>query len=558
MLSRAVTSPAPFRAPSPDVSLSQDCAFPPFPTNKSRSATPTTPSDPNTTFSVDGVGSERHLEPDPSDVPPIPKGNGSNLLQRMNSIAPGPFNVGNRDVQRPPGHQRTATGASDTSVVRSSTSSNGSNRSRQPSVSAITRSRNPSLSNIAGGPRSMLRRDVADSPTLPVMPSLSKDLNRSPERIQTTRPPRPIAALNQAGRSQTYAFQGQQEQSTVTEKPKTIRRPSEPAVAAVMKPLDEIGSTSTFKSSRSLKVRTTAPSNSTAEARGCNTAFTKNSTNGIRSGDAPPVPKARSAGNTHPYHTPTESVSSNESSGSDSRSVSSRSTPPLSGSPQHGKRRPFHAGQADNLFQAFRFGIEQVPIIEEPVPPQSIAPSDFSKPMLSRPANPPPPPPLQDFAHLVPDSPPDPAIQHGRPSPAYASSDYNPPIVLLENGNLRLSPAPPPPSSVPVSPARKPTTVNKGKCRGCGELIKGKSVSSADGRLTGRYHRCCFTCKTCREPFQTADFYVLDNHPFCARHYHELNGSLCKTCDRGIEGQYLETELKQKFHPYCFTCQVSA
>ncbi|KAI4124213.1 MAG: hypothetical protein LQ347_005819, partial [Umbilicaria vellea] len=28
-----------------------------------------------------------------------------------------------------------------------------------------------------------------------------------------------------------------------------------------------------------------------------------------------------------------------------------------------------------------------------------------------------------------------------------------------------------------------------------------------------------------------------------------------QACDVGIEGQYLETELKQKFHPGCFTCQ---
>ena len=84
----------------------------------------------------------------------------------------------------------------------------------------------------------------------------------------------------------------------------------------------------------------------------------------------------------------------------------------------------------------------------------------------------------------------------------------------------------------------------------------GKSVSSADGRLTGRYHKPCFVCKTCKEPFQTTDFYVMNNHPYCGRHYHQLNGSLCKTCDQGIEGQYLETELKQKFHPHCFTCHV--
>jgi uncharacterized CHY-type Zn-finger protein len=81
-------------------------------------------------------------------------------------------------------------------------------------------------------------------------------------------------------------------------------------------------------------------------------------------------------------------------------------------------------------------------------------------------------------------------------------------------------------------------------------------VSSADGRLTGRYHKECFVCRTCSEPFATADFYVIKNHPYCSQHYHALKGSLCKTCDRGIEGQFLETESKKKFHPTCFTCQT--
>ena len=66
-----------------------------------------------------------------------------------------------------------------------------------------------------------------------------------------------------------------------------------------------------------------------------------------------------------------------------------------------------------------------------------------------------------------------------------------------------------------------------------------------------------FVCRTCRYPFETAEFYVLNNHPHCERHYHELNRSLCQSCDRGIEGQYLETDKREKFHPACLSCHVS-
>lgn len=551
---RTAMSPTLFRPPSSEISVSQDSAFPPFPTSKSRSATPTTPSDPASTFSTDDQSFERQPGTNVLHGPTSSKQIGSSVLQRMNSIAPGPFNINKSANQSVPGHQRTATTISNKDFVRSSYSSNGSIHSRQASISASTHPRNPSLSSISGGPRSTLHRVAADSPTLPVMPPLFKDLSSSPERIQNAKSTRPIEALSQVGRSHTYPLEGGQEAKAQKEKPPATRRPSE--AAAVMKPLHEIGSTSTFKSSRSMKGRNAVPTTGLHGPGIFDPKFdlkqdSSNNTVAEKTTQSPKAIHAPTLGQ-NPYHTPTESNSSNESSGSESRSVSSRSTPPLSGSPQRSKRRPSQTGHTDSLIQDFRFGTEQVPVINEPVP-HRMPPPSFSRPIYTRPAD--PPPSLKNAATLSPDSPTDPAIQSGRPSPVKIPSDYNAPIVPLQNGNLRLSPAPPPPPAVPVSPVRKPTTVSKGKCRGCDELIKGKSVSSADGRLTGRYHRNCFVCKTCREPFQTADFYVLDNHPFCARHYHQLNGSLCKSCDKGIEGQYLETESKQKFHPYCFTCQ---
>ena len=62
-------------------------------------------------------------------------------------------------------------------------------------------------------------------------------------------------------------------------------------------------------------------------------------------------------------------------------------------------------------------------------------------------------------------------------------------------------------------------------------------------------------CKTCQQPFPGNDFYVFGNHPYCARHYHQLNRTICVNCDRGIEGQFVETDRHAKFHPHCFTCK---
>ncbi|KAI5860269.1 hypothetical protein GGS23DRAFT_614106 [Durotheca rogersii] len=110
-----------------------------------------------------------------------------------------------------------------------------------------------------------------------------------------------------------------------------------------------------------------------------------------------------------------------------------------------------------------------------------------------------------------------------------------------------------PPERVRPQHSRQPSR-SRGNCRGCGKPITGKSISSADGRLTGRYHKACFVCTTCQEPFSSATFYVLNDKPYCEQHYHKLNGSLCGTCNRGIEGQYLEDESSIKYHPHCFRC----
>ncbi|KAL9620190.1 MAG: hypothetical protein Q9204_008233, partial [Flavoplaca sp. TL-2023a] len=460
---RSATSPA-CRPPSSEISISQDCAFPPFPTVKSRSATPTTPSDPTTCFTSDGASSQRRND----SAPPSPKRNASSVLQRMNSIAPGPFDMNDMGNEQPSSHQTTATASNTKDIVRSSVSSHGSTHSRHASASATTRLRKLSLSSIAGGPGSMIHREMADSPTLPPMPALANDLSRSPERLQADEPAYSIEASSQTGRSQTYPLQGQSEVRSVARKPVATRRPSEPAAVAAMKPLHEIGSTSSFKSSKSLKIRK-APTDGSAidealpsQERSLGLASRK-----------PNVVRAREFGTMNPYHTPTESNSSNESSGSDSRSISSRSTPPMSGSPQRGKGRPSHGGQIDHLLQEFRFGTEQVPVIQEPSPSRRVAPTSFSRPMHPRSVD--SSQPSDTSANLDFDSPTDPAIFPRRPTPTQTPSDFNSPIVPLQNGNLRLSPAPPPPPAVPVSPVRKPTTVNKGKCRGCNELIKGKS-----------------------------------------------------------------------------------
>lgn len=186
-------------------------------------------------------------------------------------------------------------------------------------------------------------------------------------------------------------------------------------------------------------------------------------------------------------------------------------------------------------------------------------------------------------AFFSPDSPTDPAIGQGSLSlirekheEAFAPQQQPQPQPQLKQQQQQhqqqdelqdpLSPRRPMQRSATEPIPRPPTrsaTRSKGNCKGCGEAITGKSISSSDGRLTGRYHRGCFVCFECHSPFPSADFYVLNNRPYCAQHYHELNGSLCSTCHNGIEGQYLETvernggrPERRRFHPECLQCRT--
>ncbi|KAK4248782.1 hypothetical protein C7999DRAFT_13282 [Corynascus novoguineensis] len=148
-----------------------------------------------------------------------------------------------------------------------------------------------------------------------------------------------------------------------------------------------------------------------------------------------------------------------------------------------------------------------------------------------------------------------------RPSQAHA----RPQTPAQPQAASQRQPPPEPQPERPSEPSRSRSrsrprepapTSSRGNCKACGQAITGKSISSADGRLTGRYHKPCFVCTTCRRPFSSSTFYVLDDRPYCELHYHELNGSLCGSCGRGIEGQYLEDESAVKHHVGCFKCGV--
>ncbi|EPE27349.1 Glucocorticoid receptor-like (DNA-binding) [Glarea lozoyensis ATCC 20868] len=501
---RSATAPL-FRIPSSPEFFSSnlDSPFPTFPTPQNQSRLKPQ--------QARGYGGQLTAA-DPMYAPVSPRTPSSGgFLQRMNTIAPGPFDMKRRKeveaVEKvpAPAHRKQGSEGSlkdmimgsrtdeDEPINRPSTTEPGHQRT-------LTGGSNGSRSEFSGKGSKKNGYGGFGAPT--AEPESYQEPLRSESRSQTF----PLENPSQAGplRRPTDPIPSSRERHNV--KPSIsgpiLSRPLPPRGASLIRP----------------RLQTPA-------------------------GNVPPVPDLNLAaefGIGNPYHTPTDSQSSDTSGFSATSQASSRSSPPRS-PPRSIRGEIAEVSPVDSLMADLETTLSMSPQKEKSSPrspPRNLQPASSglnASPIKSTEqfARPLAPPPVLKNMMLAPESPMDPAIQHGRLSPAPLNTSR--PDYSRNNSDRR-----------PAS--------SKGNCKGCSEPIKGKSISSADGRLTGRYHKHCFVCNTCQEPFKTATFYVIDDAPYCERHYHKLNGSTCTTCDKGIEGQYLESERKQKFHPHCLAC----
>ncbi|KAI9742227.1 MAG: hypothetical protein M1818_004127 [Claussenomyces sp. TS43310] len=481
--------------PSPEIlSSNLDTAFPPFPTAKKTASRSHGVRNHGPGAPVERRHEQRYVEADPKYAPMSPGIAGTgHLLQRMNTIVPGPFDInGPRSPSRGQNVLRTNTAPD---VKREETTKTG--HSPNDSLTSSAHTRSSTTSSNGGRPMfaglGQLRMERTGGYAGFGRPA---DQKEEPE-------PEPLSVANRAS---TFPLRAENRWQASTE-----RRPSAPGDVSQARSLPN-AEPAQIPPGGGRRPSDAAPGSS-------------------RAGSVPrmatPVSNlAEDFGVGNPYHTPNLSQSSNGSERSAVSQVSSHSSPPS----DTGRGRRPSENPVIPLNIPSPTKLTTLPAMEYsksvPLKPSPLIREQFAKPLSPNPD-----------ALLAPESPMDPSIQGGRLSPIPPRSEKRP--------GLNRS------ATLPTAP--RPTT-SKGNCRGCEEPIKGKSVSSADGRLTGRYHKQCFVCKTCKEPFATTTFYVIDDAPYCERHYHQLNNSICQTCDRGIEGQYLETERKSKHHPHCLTC----
>ncbi|KAF9700588.1 hypothetical protein EKO04_001888 [Ascochyta lentis] len=544
-LNRSATSPVPpsVSPPSPDMYANMDSAFPRFPTK----ATPRSPR-PQEHDRLNATYNQHYAEPSPLFAPLSPRTNGGeNVSKRMDSIAPGPFDSRRPSTASAPrspsqeasfGHRRTET--------QCSMGSMGSGSKSRTSLASST-SRASAYSNRSTGLSSRTKPEPAaavPAPPLPAPASESEGIDAFLGRLQNDAK-RP-GQLSQDDRSKTYPLQKESQERKGP--PPRPRRPSEkdlpPANIAEYKTSDFAPRSNNMFPSRNPS-RTESDSDLRRDAVP------------LRSLQPPPVITNYNMDTpTVPLHTPSDSGLSDDSYASyTTRSVaSSRSSPP--GSEAGHSRNVSKVSRSDYLAEDSLQRTASPDSYAEARPPSQTqgrrAPASYTRPNLSEPI----PQILSPGfpSPRAPESPMDPAIQLGV---SFERRSKEPPT--LQDPALNFAQDPPrrrPGSGPRQAEVRRPAPASKGNCRGCSEPIVGKSVKDSSGRLSGRYHRSCFVCRVCGDGFPTAEFYVFENAPYCEHHYHKLNGSLCNSCNRGIEGQYLETDTRQKFHPRCFTCST--
>lgn len=546
-MNRSTTSPLPqTHVTSPEeLSANSDSAFPRFPTARSAtspSARPKTRDRLEPSPSYD----QNYAQPSPLFAPLSPRINGGeSIMRRMDTIAPGPFTGDRRpstssgpfsgdrrpstsngppspsQSRKPLGHQRTNT--------QGSVRSNGITANLRLSTTSSA-SRGSMFSNGSFGLPSRPKFGAGPFATMPPPPppppkdEESEGIDAFLARLQneTLKP----AKLDQDSRSKTFPMRQESRDDVPSARP-TDRMPPP------RRPTDIDTRNDYTLSSRNYDPLLSRPMDRKDDLS-----------------RLPPVPNYARDFPSDAVHTPSDSGLSEDSyTSSGFRSVaSSRSSPPIS--------EASHSRQASKVGRLEYLDDEPVRRVQSsemfldprPAPPHPDSRRGKSpEPRLQ--------PPNAPYIG-APDSPIDPAIQKG----LYSTTRREEPRQIRDPALNTPGFMNPSPRNLEPEPYRevnrRPTTAGKGRCRGCSEQIIGKSIKDSSGRLTGRYHKACFVCRTCRDPFPTAEFYVFNNAPYCEQHYHQLNGSLCRTCNRGIEGQYLETDQRLKFHPRCFCCST--
>lgn len=486
-MTRSMTSPVPriYRPPSPELSSNIDCAFPRFPnfpknhprSSSSSSKPKNTSAFPRETGS-NTFGARLQAEPESYTGPRSPRTTGgANVIQRMNTIAPGPFDTKSRASSEERGSSRR----SPTPTAPTESISRAAENVEAPMTAPIQIAERPKSPSDKASPVSFVS----------VSPLTNKEGRPVPQRPVR---PEPLDGFLAMLKSETDAKSARSESPKEALRPEATldtfplppkasdadsmlsRRPSEPGPQNANPTLTPPSSSAptSLSSMGELKVKTSKP-------------------------DVPPMPPLSTL-QTRSYqqtvHTPSDSASSTSSYGTGS--FRSDMSPTISATSS--------VSMLSSTLEAAR---EQDPSLA--VRSLQIRSRPSQSRLRTEETVQTTPMPQEAFAYQV-DSPP-----RSVPSVSGYSDAPESPIVPALQSLPRQQPPRCPPSPAPSGPlppapslsprnnhddlasrhltnktsAKRPGTATKHHCRGCELPIIGRSVKASDGRLTGRFHKHC-------------------------------------------------------------------
>ncbi|KAI8904732.1 hypothetical protein EDD86DRAFT_229820 [Gorgonomyces haynaldii] len=91
--------------------------------------------------------------------------------------------------------------------------------------------------------------------------------------------------------------------------------------------------------------------------------------------------------------------------------------------------------------------------------------------------------------------------------------------------------------------------MSHGVCRLCKEQVIGSHISTT----LHKYHKDCFVCNHCLQPFEQNLFFEIEGLYFCEKDYNLLYGARCGRCCELITGKCISA-LDNKWHLEHFTC----
>eukprot|EP00042_Codosiga_hollandica_P049635 m.580506 g.580506 ORF g.580506 m.580506 type:complete len:138 (+) comp57928_c0_seq8:158-571(+) len=92
------------------------------------------------------------------------------------------------------------------------------------------------------------------------------------------------------------------------------------------------------------------------------------------------------------------------------------------------------------------------------------------------------------------------------------------------------------------------------KCSRCDQSILTEIITA----IGKSWHKSCFTCVDCMQPFPAGDFFDIDGQPYCNTHHASRRNLSCAGCQQLLGTGRVVNAAGKRWHPEHFKCSKCA